>query len=76
MERARGRTEISELSFTCAGVFAVVFALMVVLGFFIQEQKIEAEYRRDAMAATDTSTKKIVEHESFLDAMLSLKGLD
>ena len=76
MQRARGEVDPNELRKQCAGVFAVILGVMVVLGFFIQEQKEEAQLRRSLMAASDTSTKKIVEHESFLDAMLSLKGLD
>lgn len=76
MERARGELDPSELRRQCAGVFAVILGVMVVLGFFIQGQKVDAEHRRAVMAANDTGTKKIVEHESFLDAMLSLKGLD
>ena len=76
MQRARGEVDSNELRKQCAGVFAVILGVMVVLGFFIQDQKLGAEHRRAVMAANDTSTKKIVEHESFLDAMLSLKGLD
>ena len=76
MQRARGELDRSELRRQCAAVFGVILAVMVVLGFFIQEQKEDAELRRSLMAASDTGTKKIVEHESFLDAMLSLKGLD
>ena len=76
MERARGQIEMRELSRTCAIVFAVVFSFMVVIGFLIQSQKSDAEYRRALMAATDSSTKKIVEHESFMDAMLNVKGFE
>lgn len=76
MQRSRGELDQSEMRRQCAGVFAVILGVMVVLGFFIQEQKQDAELRRSLMAASDSSTKKIVEHESFLDAMLSLKGLD